>query len=152
VGILGTAGVGISLDSISKLISRGRNWLRLSIGWGRSVSWDWSWSICWCWGRHNDGLFMNKDRCWSWGNNNWSSDKRKRTEGCRGKTDHWGSSNNYWSMSMCMSMASRSISNDCSHQARKNNEDLKSIKIFDIKLKFLLGIFKFLNFLHFLYF
>ena len=68
VGILGRSGVSISLDSISKVVGRGRDWLRLSIrswlvGWGWSICWGWgiSWGRCWGIG----GFSVNKD--WGWG-------------------------------------------------------------------------------------
>jgi hypothetical protein len=153
VGKLGTSGVGISLDSISEFVSRGVNWLGLSISWGGPVSWGWSRCVCcswgWdnnrCWGRlftDNDGFRDcnggSRNNNWSWG-----TDEGERSERSRDNTDDWsrsntdkrswsntedwGSGNDKGARGVCVSvvMTSGSISNDCGHQAGKNNECLK---------------------------
>jgi hypothetical protein len=83
VGILGGSGVSISLDSVSKVVSWGINWLWLSIDWGRSISWNWGWGISWSRGCGNNSHWLLAENNWSRGKN-----RGRGKDWCRGSTEH----------------------------------------------------------------
>ena len=144
MGVLGSSVDGLTLDSITELVSRGSNGLGLSIGGGGPVSWsrDGNWN----WGRDSDGLLTDNG---DWGrgkdgsrdsngtrsNDDWATDEGKggkRSEGSGSDTDEgsgskaddgsW-SSNEDWGMSVFMSTSA--IGDDSGHQAGENDECLK---------------------------
>jgi hypothetical protein len=146
VGILGRSVVFISLDSISKLVGWGVNWLRFSIGWSRSVGWSWDNNRGW--GRNSNwsGLLMNNgnwsrgvDGNWNRGvDGNWSRGMDGNGSMCgnnSGSTDKrewsvWNWDSNDWSVGVSVGMGS--IGKSSSHQAGENNEGLKEDLSFNL--------------------
>jgi hypothetical protein len=122
VGILGTSSVGISLNSISKLISRGRNWLRLSISWCWPVSRSWNRNNNWSWVHNCNWLITDKD--WSRDRSSyWQRNSRGNNWGTTDERERLSYSDKFLSMSVVM--ACRSISDNCNCQTEKNDECLK---------------------------